>query len=98
MERLPAALSATACRYFTSYSGVKLPLRLVDERSESEIRNRNTFFRGYFNSAGQMLACEKVVYNETEFRHVYCYADEGHLLRAEVDDGSGDVQVIDYSG
>ena len=88
---------ALLCRYFTSYSGVKLPLKLVDERSEAEIHNRNTFFRGFFNSAGQMLTCEKVVYNETEFRHDYHYYPDGRLAKAEVNDGNGDPKVIDYS-
>jgi hypothetical protein len=31
----------TTCRYFTTYSGVKLPFKLVGELGEHEIRNRN---------------------------------------------------------
>lgn len=59
-----------ASRYFTSYSGVKLPLKLVGELDEADMRNRNTFFRGHF---------------------------DGRLARAEIDDGSGEPSVVDYT-
>ena len=43
---------ATACRYFTTYSGIALPFKLVGELEASEINNRNTFYQGCFNSDG----------------------------------------------
>ena len=49
----------TTCRYFTTYSGVKLPFKLVGELGEHEIRNRNTFFRGYFDADGVLLGFRK---------------------------------------
>ena len=87
---------ALACRYFTSYSGAKLPLKLVGELADGDMRNRNTYFRGDFNDAGQLIACEKIVYGETEFRHDYRYRPDGRLARAEIDDGSGEPSVLDY--
>ena len=36
-------------RYFVSYSGVKLPLRLVDPLEEAELENRNTYIRAEFD-------------------------------------------------
>ncbi len=83
-------------RYFTSYSGTKLPLNLVGEIAADAMRNRNTFFRGTYDTAGQLLSCEKIVYGETEMRHDYRYHDDGRLARAEIDDGSGDSNIIDY--
>lgn len=88
--------TALPCRYFTSYSGIKLPLKLVGELDAADMRNRNTFFRGRFDSAGQLIACEKIVYGETEFRHDYRYHPDGRLARAEIDDGSGEPSVVDY--
>ncbi len=85
-----------ASRYFTSYSGVKLPLKLVGELDEADMRNRNTFFRGHFDGTGQLIACEKIVYGETEFRHDYRYHPDGRLARAEIEDGSGEPSVVDY--
>lgn len=35
--------TALACRYFTSYSGIKLPLKLVGELDAADMRNRNPF-------------------------------------------------------
>jgi hypothetical protein len=84
------------CRHFTSYSGVKLPLKLVGELEAADMGNRNTFFRGTYDSAGQLCCCEKIVYGEIEFRHRYSYHPDGRLARAEIDDGSDDAQIIDY--
>lgn len=82
-------------RYFTSYSGTGLPLKLVGELEPEGTRNRNTFFAGTFNAAGQLLVCEKVVYGETELRHDYQYHADGRLARAAIDDGEEPV-VLDY--
>jgi hypothetical protein len=84
------------CRHFTSYSGVKLPLKLVGELEAADMGNRNTYFRGTYDSAGQLCCCEKIVYGEIEFRHRYSYHPDGRLARAEIDDGSDDAQIIDY--
>ena len=55
----------TECRYFVSYSGIKLPLKLVNEMSEASLNNRNTYYRGYFNPQNKMLLCQKVVYGDS---------------------------------
>ena len=34
--------TAASTRYFTSYSGIKLPLKLVVELMPDDMRNRNT--------------------------------------------------------
>ena len=86
-----------ACRYFTSYSGAKLPLNLVGELAPDDMRNRNTFFRGTYDPAGLLITCEKVVYGEIEMRHDYRYDTNGRLSRAEIDDGSGEINVIEYA-
>ena len=86
----------TAVRYFTSYSGAKLPLKLVGELAAGDMRNRNTYFRGSFDVAGHMLRCEKIVYGEAEFRHDYRYYPDGRLAQAVIDDGSDEPAVIDY--
>lgn len=89
-------MSDVTTRYFTSYSGTKLPLNLVGELAADDMRNRNTFFRGTYDPAGLLLSCEKVVYGETEVRHDYKYHPDGRLAVAEIDDGSGDVNVVEY--
>ena len=88
--------NATIHRYFTSYSGSRLPLKLVGELDEGDMRNRNTYFRGSFNAAEQLLSCEKIVYGEAEFRHDYSYHPDGRLARAVIDDGSDAPATVDY--
>ncbi len=83
-------------RYFTSYSGTKLPLRLVGELSPADMHNRNTFFRGTYDAAERLVVCEKVVYGEVESRHEYAYHPDGQLARAAIDDGSGEAGIIDF--
>jgi len=38
--------------FFVSYTGVKLPLKLVNPIEADALSNRNTFIRAYFNEAG----------------------------------------------
>ena len=69
-------------RYFGSYSGIKLPLKPVNPLSEDETDNRNTYFCGYYDEDGKMLVCEKWVYGEVEFSHIYEYHTSGKLKSA----------------
>jgi hypothetical protein len=71
-------------RFFLSYSGVKLPLKLVNPLPAEALSNRNTFIRAAFDQAGRLLAVEKVVYGEVEMAHRYGYDGEGVLRRAEI--------------
>lgn len=83
-------------RYFTSYSGTKLPFKLVGELEAADMRNRNTYFRGTYDAAGLLTCCEKIVYGETEFRHDYSYHPDGQLARALIDDGSDEPNILEY--
>lgn len=74
----------TECRYFVSYSGVKLPLKLVNEITESGLNNRNTYYLGYFDAQDRMLLCRKIVYGEVESEHRYHYYKNGVLKQAQI--------------
>ena len=71
-------------RYFLTYSGVKLPLRLVGPLTEAELANRNTYMRAQYDEAGRLIVCEKLVYGEVELTHRYRYHADGSLQMAEV--------------
>ncbi|WP_316227253.1 DUF6156 family protein [Bradyrhizobium sp. SZCCHNR1047] len=73
-----------ACRFFVSYTGVKLPLRLVTAITPEQLSNRNTYIRGYYDAAGALTGFDKVVYGEIELTHRYCYHPNGTLRRAEI--------------
>lgn len=83
-------------RYFTSYSGVRLPLNLVGELASEDMRNRNTYFQGEFDEAGYLVRCEKRVYGETEVCHEYFYHSDGRLARAVIHDGGDEPEIVDY--
>jgi hypothetical protein len=74
----------TEFRYFVSYSGIKLPLKLVNEITEDSLNNRNTYFRSTFDTQGRMLLCQKVVYGEVESEHRYQYSDNGVLKYTQI--------------
>lgn len=76
--------------YHLTYSGVTLPLNLVEPLGEADIGNRNTFFRSRVDAQGRMVLVEKMVYGEVELTHRYAYRDDGTLLRAEIAQGDDD--------
>jgi hypothetical protein len=90
----------TMVRYFVTYSGARLPIRLIDELCEADLRNRNTFVRGHFDGEGRLVLCEKVVYSHVELTHRYAYDEDGSLLRATIAAGEDDeiILVRDESG
>jgi hypothetical protein len=84
------------CRYFSTYSGVQLPLNLLSELTEAEIANRNTYFAAYFNSTDQLMLCEKRVYGEVELTHCYEYHDNGQLKKAVVTDADEEENILAF--
>ncbi len=84
-------------RYFISYSGVKLPLKLVNELAdESHLENRNTYFRGCYDADQRLMLLEKLVYGDVELRHVYTYHPSGILAEAEITDADGEIDVLRF--
>lgn len=74
--------SSLRCRCFTSYTGIKLPLKLVNELDDEELDRRITYFKGYFDAQDRLKILEKVVYGEIEFSHHYEYADNDVISKA----------------
>lgn len=84
-------------RCYTSYSGVSLPLKLVSEIPEEDLRNRNTYFQGCFDDQERLCICRKVVYNETEFEHRYSYHANGQLKQALItEDGEDEPTSLNF--
>ena len=82
------------CRYFVSYSGVQLPLHLVQPLDPSGLNNRNTYFRAWYNPQGQLVTCQKIVYGEIEMEHRYGYHADGRLASAYITDAEGEVTEL----
>lgn len=84
------------CRYFVTYSGVKLPLKLLNELDIAQLQNRNTYFCGYFDAQDRLIKLQKFVYSEIELEHRYRYRDDGVLVHAEVVDAEGEVTAMSF--
>ena len=88
------SMDISTTRYFLSYSSVKLPLKLVNEITEADLNYRNFYYRGYFDAAGQLLHCQKIVYGEVESEHHYRYDENGVLVWAQITE-DGEVREIE---
>jgi hypothetical protein len=84
-------------RYYLSYSGVSLPLKLVSQLDNAEINNRNTFFGAICDANGREEIIHKVVYGEVELIHAYTFNQQGTLTRAEITDIDGETQVLTFA-
>ncbi|MDP3743535.1 MAG: DUF6156 family protein [Methylotenera sp.] len=82
------------CRYFVTYSGVKLPLKLSQALDEDALSNRNTFFRAYFDDQERMTGVQKIVYGEVELEHRYAYYSNGTLKQAVVIDAEEEATML----
>jgi hypothetical protein len=81
-------------RYFLTYRGVGLPLALVEEVDRAAIANRGTYFEALYDATDRMLRCEKRVYGEVEFVHVYEYDAQGKLTHATITTAGDEPQVL----
>ena len=83
-------------RFFTSYSGARLPLNLVGELAPDDVRCRNSYYQGLYDIQGRLLRCEKMVYGEIEVCHEYSYHPDGRLARGVIQALGEDPASIDY--
>ena len=81
-------------RFFVTYTGVKLPFKLVNELQPSEVENRNTYFQGYFDAHDRLTGFDKLAYGEIELAHRYTYQNNGKLSTAEITDIDGETTML----
>lgn len=84
------------CRYFVTYSGVKLPFKLCQPLEATSLGNRNTYFRAWFDAQDRITGFQKMVYGEVELEHRYEYCASGMLESAEIVDAEGEVTVLHF--
>lgn len=83
-------------RCYTSYSGISLPLNLVSEITEQDLRNRNTYFQGCYDKDDRLCICRKIVYGETEFEHRYSYHENGRLKQALISEEENELTTLNF--
>ncbi len=71
-------------RHFVSYTGVKLPVKMVNPLELADLSNRNTYIVARFDAQDRLTGFEKMVYGEIEISHKYEYDADGVLRRAEI--------------
>ncbi|WP_432695123.1 DUF6156 family protein [Marinobacterium sp. YM272] len=84
-------------KYFLTYSGIALPLQLVNPLARTETENRNTFFGVQLDENGRFKLVHKLVYGEVEFEHRYGYHSNGALSWAEISDEDDEVQRLEFN-
>lgn len=84
----------TEKRYFTSYTGTALPLKLVGPLDADQVDGRISYFEASYDDDERVLSILKVVYGEVEFAHCYEYADDGKLLTVTLTEGDEEPQQI----
>ena len=75
---------------------MNLPFKLKSELDVSAIENRNTFFKGYFDTAGRMTGFQKIVYGEVEMEHHYFFDETGTLKTAKITNADGENTLIQF--
>ncbi len=70
--------------FFVTYTGVKMPFKLVEPIPAAALTHRNTFIKAWFDAGGALMGFDKMVYGEIELAHRYSYHGNGALRRAEV--------------
>lgn len=88
---------AERTRYFLTYRGVGLPLRLAEELDAAGVEHRGTFYRASYDAAERLVRCEKIVYGEVELEHVYEYDAQGTLLQAKISSAGDEPQIISFA-
>lgn len=94
-------IAPPACtRCFVTYTGIKLPFKLTGELQAHEVKNRNTYFKGYFDAQDRITGFDKFAYGSIELQHRYAYHDNGKLSSAEITDIDGEttIMVFDTEG
>jgi len=86
------------CRFFLATSGVKLPLKLLNQIEPDALTNRNTYIRAFYDGCGRLLEFQKIVYGDVELSHSYDYDDAGRLRRAEILMLDEDPTVLTFEG
>ncbi len=88
-------MTTDAIRYFLSYTGITLPLKLTGELKASDLRNRNTWFEARYDDQGRVQSILKQVYGEVEMSHQYEYDASGALCRTTIQTGDEDPRIIE---
>ena len=84
-------------RFFASFVGIGLPLRLISELEPSATIHRNTYFIAYYDDVGRLTRCDETVCGGRILSHVYEYYASGLLKSAGVrSDDDDDRGVIFY--
>ena len=62
----------------------------MTELDVSQLENRNTYFRGYYDLESRLIKLQKLVYGEVEMEHRYAYHPNDRLSSVEIIDLEGE--------
>lgn len=85
-----------SCRYFATYTGLRLPLNLISPIAPEALANRNTYIRAAYDEKERLIGFRKFVYGDVELIHRYRYHDSGAIALAEIVVPGEDAVVLRY--
>lgn len=70
-------------KYYASFSGYNIPLKLAEEISESEALSKHSYYIGFFLEK-KLVRVEKYVNRTLFFQHFYYYNENGALIKSKI--------------
>ena len=81
-------------KYFGTFSGYTLPLKLKNNLSKSEIEARRAYLVAYYDASGRLHKVRKVLDGKTEFIHEYAYDAQSKLVEVIVTNHEGNISIL----
>lgn len=82
-------------QYFRSFSGYSLPLNPIDHISKEVAESERSYCVAYLEN-GRLVRLVKFLDGSMFFDHHYAYHLNGKLMRAEVENRNGQVNVLEF--
>lgn len=86
----------SSVKYFRSFAGYSIPLRLVDEILKEEADELAAYLVAEYDLDGKITAVVKMLSKRQSFKHRYDYFDNGNLRRVRILREDGKVTVHEY--
>lgn len=71
-------------RYYAGFTGFRHPIRLLNEVTDSQILEMNSYIQGTFDSSNNLVTVERFIDNKSYFKYEYVYTDKNKIRIARL--------------
>ena len=75
---------SVSVKYYSSFVGYNHPVQLIDELSETKIKEKKSYYVGTYNNSDRLIKVEKRLDGKILFIYNYSYNDNGKLLYVKI--------------